>query len=740
MKFDYLFDTIKNDCLVFDLETWSEDWEGNAINISSQFDYYVEMADVRWFGAYSFKHDKTYLLEYKNNIGLIKDILAEHSILVGFNSEEFDFPILKNNNLIDETKRYNNVDCMQILGKNNFRNKAGYAYKNRGALMKYKFKKNSLKHMAEVMKFNVQKGEIDYDVFKKTTYSEQEQIDIKKYLENDVLITKQLFEKLWDFWLPFTELLSQKFVQDLSWIKNSIASLTYKAACTLMGVEPTYSNSGSAKEEMGGRVIMPKYEEKNNIWMVDFGSLYPHIFCMFNLFAENQETEVKSGWHGNDVFKVRGYYFDNSQHPLSIQVQAKLKERMDLKKNDPKNPMIEALKNFLNTLYGTVRSSIFEKVHTPNAGWDCCWLGQQIQKLTEDMMREFGFESIMGDTDSLALLATEKKFNNKKYVQECLDKVIKKIFDNVPFPVDTFNIAIEKYLDYIMFPFCEQEIVDIETRQAIIKHKDLNKLFEGTYDDAKLQKIVEKYTVKEILGKQCIVEKSTGEIVKKGRSWVKKRMGLKKNYVMIYKEDDETKVKLKGLPIKKDGATALGIKIYNEVLKPLMIQKTTAKFSRDFIEKTVEEYLQKPNVMELIAREFKVKDCSSYKKDSQIHAQISHGYFNGGSGVIKLIKNNKVGRAGKGMLYCTIQEALDSNLTIKDLDLEKLWNELGSFIIYEAPKITEKKERKITKKKVKKFDMVGESETLIKTNDNVDLGELPKEKIEKKGLECYYEE
>jgi len=688
MKYNYLFKSILDQCLVFDLETYAEDWDGNAININSQFDQYVEMADVRWFGAYSFKHDKIYLLEYKNNIGQIKEILADHSTLIGFNSEEFDFPILKNNNLIDNTKRYLQVDCMQILGRPNFRNKAGYAYKNRGEFMKFKFKKNSLKHMAEVMKFDVQKGEIDYGLFEKRTYTEQEKTDIIKYLKNDILITKQLFESLWDFWKPFTELLSQNFVQDLSWIRNSMASLTYKAACTLMGVEPTYSNSGTPKEEMGGRVIMPKYEEKRNVWMVDFSSLYPHIFCMFNLFAENQETEVKSGWHGNDVFKVKGYYFDNSQHPLSIQVQAKLKERMDLKKNDPKNPMIEALKNFLNTLYGTVRSSIFEKVHTPNAGWDCCWLGQQMHKLTEDMMSEFGFESIMGDTDSFALLANEEKFNNKEYVKECLEKVIKKIFDNVPFPVDTFNIVIEKYLDYIMFPFMEQEIVDLKTRQAIIGWKDLNKLFSDDYGEyeKELMDIKEKYKLEEILGKKCIVEKSTDKIMKKGRSWVKERMGLKKNYVMIYKEDGETKVKLKGLPIKKDGATALGIKIFNEVLKPLMIKKSTAKFSRDFIEKTVEDYLQKPNVMELIAREFKTKPADTYKKESQIQCQISRGYFNGGSGVIKLIKNHKIGNAGKGEKYCTPQEALDNNLTIKDLDLEKLWAELEAFIKYEKPK------------------------------------------------------
>ena len=140
MRYDYLFKTILDQCLVFDIETYSEDWEGNPIPINSHFDQYVEMADVRWFGAYSFKHNKTYLLEYKENIGLIKQLLADHDILVHFNGEEFDYPILVNNGLTDTSKRYLQVDCMQIMGNNTFKNKSGYKYKGRGELMKYKFK------------------------------------------------------------------------------------------------------------------------------------------------------------------------------------------------------------------------------------------------------------------------------------------------------------------------------------------------------------------------------------------------------------------------------------------------------------------------------------------------------------------------------------------------------------------------------------------------------------------------
>lgn len=84
--------------------------------------------------------------------------------------------------------------------------------------------------------------------------------------------------------------------------------------------------------------------------------------------------------------------------------------------------------------------------------------------------------------------------------------------------------------------------------------------------------------------------------------------------------------------------------------------------------------------MELIAREFRVSSCSSYKSESSIYAQISKGYFNGEDGIIHLIKNNKIGNAGKGNKYCTIQEAIDNKLRVDDLDLDKVNSELEPFI------------------------------------------------------------
>jgi DNA polymerase elongation subunit (family B) len=420
-----------------------------------------------------------------------------------------------------------------------------------------------------------------------------------------------------------------------------------------MGEEPTYSEQSKSSEEMGGRVLLPKYEEINDVWYVDFQSLYPHIFCMFNLFNEKDPKIYDNLWHGNDFFKVKGHYDVSNKHILAGHVSKLLKQRVELKEKDKKHPMVYCLKIFLNGLYGVIRSSIFEKVHTPNAGWDCCWLGQQIHEFVEKQMIDYGFEIIQGDTDSLFCKALDEKNNNIEYVKKCLNEIVMIINDNVPFPIDTFKLNIETYIDYLMCPFSEQAIID----------------------------------------------EATGKNKKEGNRLIKERKGAKKNYLYIYKDKEgKSDVKLVGLPIIKSNATKLGIKIYEEVLKPKILEQKTAKFKREFVDNILNEYLQREDILKLIAREFKVNPAKTYKLKSQIQSQISQGYLDGGSGVIELIKNNKVGKAGKGQKYCTIKEAIENKLTYKDIDLEKVYNEIEPFIKFEPELIETKQVTKIKNK------------------------------------------
>jgi DNA polymerase elongation subunit (family B) len=665
---------LKKSTVVLDIETSAQYPDGEVIDISTNFEDYVKFARVKWVGLYSYATGEYIEANVnKTNKAIIRSFIGQHRVIVGFNSDEFDIPIMYNNDLMPEN-RLLAVDCMVILGSNTFYRHDGLAFKGRGALMGYKIKRNSLKAMAEAMDLETQKGDIDYKVFLKNVWSDEEEKEIKKYLRADVEVTKQMFDKLWDFWIPFHKFLPEDACMNLVWIRSSIASLTYQCACNVLNVEPTFAErTDKPPEEMGGRVIQPKYEESRNVWYVDFASLYPHIFAQFNLFNEIEnfgnsfpdktiniseleprlEKNRKNIWHGNDLFKVRGYYDISEQHSLSKDVADKLKMRFTLKKQDPESPMIYVLKIFLNSLYGAARSEIFEQIHTENCGWDCCWLGQQIQEYTEKRMSDFGFETIAGDTDSIfvvwkgkdALCPPPKEndaFSEQKFVKACLKTIVEEIKANVPFPAETFKIDIEhdNALDYAMWPFSLEPI----------------KLPDGTN-----------------------TKNNQGRLVKE-------RRGKKKNYVFLYHKNDELKMKISGLPIKKDNATLIGPKILEEALKPIFFERMRCKVTRKEMNEIVSEYLAKPGAVADLAREFRVQPSDSYKpgKDggpsTTIQAQISRGYFNGQSGVIRLIKNKKIGRAGISAKYCSIEEAEEAKLSIKDLDLTKLQKELEAFV------------------------------------------------------------
>lgn len=712
---------VKKSVLIVDIET-SAMWPGtqDEININTNFDDYVKYAKTKWFGGYSFKDDKVILDSVYVNEESIKNLIADHKYIVGFNNESFDTPILYNCDLIPEGY-FKQIDMLCVLGSSTFKRHDGLPFKNRGMYMGYKFKKNSLKHMAEVMELDAQKGDIDYKIFHRDDLTEQEIADIKKYLESDILVTKQMFEKVWDFYLPFADFLTDKDILNLSWIKSSIASLTYKASCKVLGVEPTYGEKPeNSKEEMGGNVIEPKYEEARNVWYVDFASLYPHIFAQFNLFAEVDMTQTIEKiedkkivlWHGNDLFKVKGYYDISEQHLLSKDVAEKLKLRMEIKKQIKEtgvpNSLEYAIKIFLNSLYGAARSPIFEQINTPNCGWDCCWLGQQIQKYAEDRMTDFGFETIAGDTDSIFVQLTDrtklkytqindfesqevsitktgfkvdgiikdseiKEQSEKDYVKVCLKTIVDEIKNNVPFPADTFNIDIEQYVEYITWPFSDQPIKwtdnEIELRTTLEKY--------AHYNNEEITAIIN----------HNIEKTQIGHNVKNLKNrLIKIRKGMKKNYLYIYDKKGEKVIKIMGMPIKKDGATLLGPKIYNEILKPLILENDRAKFPKKYIDELLEKALEDPKNLELLSREYKVKPAISYKSEGQLQAQISEGYFNGQDGIIRLIKNKKVGNAGKTAKYATVEEIVANKIGLKDLDLVKVHNELEPFVEYKNEK------------------------------------------------------
>lgn len=655
MKHEKIIKELMKKCLIYDIETSSFDKQGKPINIRKDFDEYVKNAVVKWFGAYSYKDNRYYEYNCITQREEVKRLIDRHEVLIGFNNIEFDGPVIKNNELL--TNKYTKeLDMKLILGNDTYRP----GFKQRANYMKIKLKPiiinekrygaNTLQAMAHAFKLDTIKGDINYEIFYKNSWTPDEEKEIIKYLRADVEVTKQLFDRTVQFWSLFTDWLHADDVKKWSWINSTIAVLAYIIFCRKKGVEPTFSNAQKEEDKMGGRAVEPSDEEVFGAHYMDEVSKYPHTYAEFNLLSEintNGQPQwkidklVKEGklFHGNEKFKVKGYYDLRKQGVLEQYIVELLRTRIAIKKvlkqyykdnitkietpellkdqipNGELTPNViqvlegleYAIKILLNSLYGINRNPVFEQLYTENAGHDCCWIGQQIHEYIHKFFEDRGFKVIGGFTDSWFIEDQDVSEDEiMRLARECMDELKK----HIPFPEETHQIGYECYMDTIIY----------------------------SYDD-------------------------------------KRKEYKKNNYAFI----SNGKVKIVGFPIKKSNASKLAIHIFKKYLEPEAINKKRLKFEKSYVEQLIKEELEKD--LSLTAITVKCNNADSYKVEGQIQAQISREYLNGLDGEIDVIKNKKIGKVGKGDKYCTVEEAKEYGLRFEDLILDKVWNELEPFLI-----------------------------------------------------------
>lgn len=592
------------DVLILDIECWSD------YDIDKESIQYRADARIKYIGFYSYLYDRYDTIQFKGNEEKIKKFIAQHKVIVTFNGDDFDLPILKNSkNKITYDKWIKSIDLYVFLFGND--GSTGFTKVGKAGLMGLEFPSKSLRAIAETLEFETLKGDIDYTLFKKYEWTVEEDFDIKKYLLADIKVTKALFEKIYNFWLPFADFVGPENARKWRWLTSSIASIWYMYACNTLGREEIYNSGASKQKDVGGKVIEPRVLEEWGVWYLDVGSLYPHIQALFNLFSE-VPANTPGAWHGNDVFKVSGWYDVTAPNPLCIDIMEKFKERKRLKKIDKKNPMVHALKILLNSGFGATYNPVFASMYSENCGHDTCWIGQQINGIMERELTARGYVVIAGDTDSNFAKSTIPK--TREQVLGDLKEIADFINANAPFPQPTFAIEIENFLDYIMF----------------VKDE-------------------------------------------------KKDKTLKKNYVYVVGKE----ITVMGLPIIKSNASKLGPLIFEKYMRDTIIKNLLGKFEKKDVDHWIREELK--NDITLVAQDYKVQRFDAYSPRANcIQKSISLHYLDKKSGVMTLIKNKSVGKIGTTWKYCKVEDA--GKLTIDDLDLDKVYNELTPFIKQKSSK------------------------------------------------------
>jgi DNA polymerase elongation subunit (family B) len=418
------------DVLIYDIET-------DSLNI--------DIAKVKFFGAYSYIDDQYYLLK-GTETKEIKELLERHRILVSFNGKAFDNPILINNGYELENKFKIFIDLYEISapkGSGNF----GHYNKNKLIQMGVEIKKFGLKNIINILKLDeASKGDIDYKIFQKDEWSNEELKEIKIYLKQDIILTKKLFEWYEEQFKPLKVMLSSKSQRNYKHLVSSLSSLAYEIICNKAGLKSEYGEKqeGIRKSFEGGHHINPRQEKvKGNIVNIDFTSAYPHALMMGNLYSKSEE-----GWDGKPYFNLKGIYNNKEQGKIELALKDILLERLKAKKEKDKVKS-QGYKIIINSLYGLTGNPIFKSLYNPITASDCTSMIRTCIKKLAQTLEEYDFEVLYGFTDNVIVLVAKE--NSEEELLYIIRKFIEEVKSNVPFPMDTFNLEIETKMKFIWF-------------------------------------------------------------------------------------------------------------------------------------------------------------------------------------------------------------------------------------------------------------------------------------------------
>jgi DNA polymerase elongation subunit (family B) len=291
------------------------------------------------------------------------------------------------------------------------------------------------------------KGDIDYKIFQKDDWTQEERNEIKIYLKQDIIITMALFEWFRRQFEPIRQFLSEEDKRKFIDVKSSLASLSFRVVCNLAGLKCEFRGKDEIVERAtfsGGHHIEPRWDRaKGNIVSIDFVSAYPHALMMGNLFSHSQE-----GWNGKPFFNLQGTYNNTEFGKVESALRQIFLERIQAKKNGEKEKNL-SYKIIINSLYGLTGNTAFKTLYNHITASDCTSMVRTWMKKLAKIVEENGFQVLYGFTDNIMVKIPETSSKDK--LMYIVDKFIQEVKCNVPFPQDTFKMEIDKEMKFIWF-------------------------------------------------------------------------------------------------------------------------------------------------------------------------------------------------------------------------------------------------------------------------------------------------
>jgi DNA polymerase elongation subunit (family B) len=589
--------------LVYDIETYVPHKRPNP-----------EADELRLFTAYSYLSGKFYFLK---DVEQIQKIIDKHRFLVGFNTKNYDNPVLKRYGVKLDYKIM--VDLYDIIKKR------AQAMKVKDGILGDLLMQYSLDYITKTIGLvdeTTSKMDIDKKHFMESSWTPEVWDEILIYAKRDVEVTKKLYDWVEEYFTSFKEFVSNKDIHNKSYLTCSTAVFSYKAMALSLGIKEEYDDVQREEVYAGGYVAYPTMEEAHGkIALFDFSSLYPNIFIQCNLFATDCKCcRQEEKWNGDGFFNVKGYYCKKQLSNISKWMKELYMMRMQMKKNKDKREY--SCKIILNSSYGAIANPAFKNIYNLIAASDCTSLARQCILYVRKRLREEGYINLAADTDSAFVFIPEGK--TLQMLNQLIKDSVSEIQKHMPFSWNEFNMKLEDEITDIFF-------------------------FKGDKKEIEKDEILDEDDIK-----------------------AKPLRLMKKNYLYLTHDD---KLIYKNLGVKKKSTSALTRKIWKEYLIPKIKAERKVKYSQMYYRNLITELLSKD--LSLAALRFEVHDAKTYKLTSQLHAQIAEKY---GAGIHFLIPNTRKVGVGIGKSYCTIEEFKYNGLRIEHINLDNVWSELDYFI------------------------------------------------------------
>lgn len=394
----------------------------------------IEEAEIKVFGAYDPYDDAWFIYSWTDeNIGKIMKLLDEYKIILTFNGVKYDLPILQRHGVPINTFRH--IDIYQV-------------YKKKGGLLRPGgFDSYSLKALTLQLKLDeVGKESIDYNVFKKETWTPEEKALIIKYLKQDLISTWKLWEHMITKLEPLKRHINERDAENYKHITTNLATYTYKVICNNASLQELYDEKPPTKEYPLTYMTTPrKQSATGRIVLLQFNHLITNTIIQFNLLSNKCKCCFgnEGKYHGRNTYIVKGYYCQRNQG----RIEKYLKELYKESRTNNELKLISSI--VFNSLYDVVTNGVYHTTYYGVMPNDCISLiKQQIHVLT-NKFEEAGFYVLYIDNDDVFIELKPEQTNEQ--LIEVKDQIIKFLKTKMVYPNPEFDLTIKETLKYIQF-------------------------------------------------------------------------------------------------------------------------------------------------------------------------------------------------------------------------------------------------------------------------------------------------